>query len=384
MTFPFARSPHLVALIAEVERLATRLANAEVTGRSGLRDAQVLAAARAGLALDGAHTAAMLDPQEARTRAESLRAGRSGPGSGPGSTPADDRGHADADAEVYGSRRTRATWLDTLRVVDDPEEDLVAALELLGVLAADDSDDLAHTVLTDASTVLPELHRRLTRGLVAQARAGATRQVEQAVHDGATGRIVFRTTPAADVPRELSLLGAWLASTGTREHGLVVSGVLQLELLRLHPFDAANGRLARAASRLVLRARDLDPDHLAAPEVALAQDLLGYHEEVARTLRRRDVTVWLERWAEAVAEGLRGAARAAGVLHARPDPAAARFAARTPAFTITELRAELGVGPEGARAHLEALLDAGVVRRVPASRGLRLRAAQLPTGSLED
>jgi fido (protein-threonine AMPylation protein) len=361
VTFPFARSPHLVALIAEVERLATRLAGADPAVRAQHRHAQVLAAAHASLALDGARAAAGLDPAEAAARVARSDA------------------DPDAGAEVASSRRTRATWLDTLQVLDDPEEDLVAALELLGVLAADDSDDLTGTVLTDATSTLGELHRRLTRGLVAADRAGATRQLEQAVHDGATGRIVFRTTPPQEVPRELSLLGAWLASTGTREHGVVASGVLHLELLRLHPFDAANGRLARAAARLVLRARGLDPDHLAVPEVALAGDLLGYHEEVARTLRRRDLTVWLERWAEAVAEGLRSSARAAGVLDARPDPDAVRFVAEEPAFTIAELRAGLGAGPEEARAQVEALLDAGLLRRVPASRGLRFLAVADPS-----
>jgi fido (protein-threonine AMPylation protein) len=362
VTFPFGRSPHLVTLIAEVERLATRLATADPQVRHDLRAVQALDGARASLTLDGARAAAALDPAVATARVQ--QAGTVG-----------DAG-ASAGIEVAASRRARATWLDTLGVLDDPEEDLVAALELLGVLAADDSDDLATRILTDAATVLPELHRRLTRGLVTAERAGALRQVEQAVHDGATGRIVFRTTPPTELPRAVSLLDAWLASTGTREHGLIVSGILQLELLRLHPFDAANGRLARAAARLVLRTRELDPDHLAVPEVALAGDLLGYHEEVARTLRRRDATIWLERWGEAVSAGLRRSARAAGLPVTQPDTAAVRFAATTPAFTITELRAELGVGPEGARAHIDALLDSGAIVRVPASRGLRFETAR--------
>jgi fido (protein-threonine AMPylation protein) len=377
VTQPFARSPHLVTLIAEVERLATRLTAADPEVRQPLREEQVLAAARASLALDGAQVAATLDPSVATARVEQA-------GAASGSDAAADTGAAsDAGSgrgtspgtEVAQSRRTRATWLDTFGVLDDPEEDLVAALELLGVLAADDSDDLTDAVLPEAATVLPELHRRLTRGLVAPERAGAMRQLEQAVHDGATGRIVFRTAPPVELPRELSLLGAWLASTGTREHGLIASGILHLELLRLHPFDAANGRLARAAARLVLRTRELDPDHLAVPEVALGRDLLGYHEEVARTLRRRDATIWLERWAEAVASGLRRSARVAGLLATDAAPAATRFVAATSTFTITELRAALEVGPEAARAHVDALLDAGLIDRVPASRGLRFETS---------
>lgn len=347
----FQRSPHLVALIAEVEQLAARVATAPRERRAALTPERQLAAARATLELDGARMETITD-RDAATATVLAHA-------------------VDIDAgDVVTSAASRATWLDTLRVLHDPEDEVVGALELLGVLAADDSEVAEH-LLTDADRALTTLHRLLTRGLVTPERAGALRELEQAVHDGATGRILYRTAAPATLPREYGLLTVWLTSTGAREHGLIASGVLHLELLRLHPFDAANGRLARAASRAVLRARGLDPDHLAVPEVAMAADPLGYHEEVARTLRRRDLTVWLERWAEAVAEGLRSAARTLKVL---PDAAPARaraFAARHTAFTIADYRAEVAAAPEEARAELAALLDAGLVRRTPASRGLR-------------
>ena len=131
--------------------------------------------------------------------------------------------------------------------------------------------------------------------------------------------------------------------------------------------------LARAAARLVLRARGLDPFGLAAPEPALATDRLGYHEEVASTLRRRDLSIWLERWGEAVTAGLRRAARAFGMLVDEvPDRAAAFVAGHPdPTFTVADYRAVGEVGPAGARADLQALLDAGRTERVPGARGLR-------------
>ncbi|MEX2548630.1 MAG: Fic family protein [Nitriliruptoraceae bacterium] len=348
----FGRSPLLVDLIAEVERLSTRVAAAPLEARTALARTATPAAATASLVLDGARREAIPD----RAAAERSVASRLPP--------------ADDQREVA---RASGSWLDTLRVLDDGDDAELRALEVLGVLAADDADDLTDQVLRDPGTVLVELHRRLTRGLVADERVGQPRTTDQAVHDGSTGRIVFLTPEPAQIPRELSLLELWLATTGAREHGLIASGVLHFELLRLHPFDAANGRLARAAARLVLRARGLDPDHLAAPEIPLAADPLGYHEEVASTLRRRDLTVWLERWGEAVADGLRDAARELGVLEAAPGEAARRFAAATPAFTIAEYRGALGSGPQGSRAELAALLDAGLISRVPGSRGLRFR-----------
>ncbi len=347
----FQRSPHLVALIAEVERLATRVAAAPPAARTALRAERQLEAARATLRLDGARMETITDRAVAAATVLEHAVDVDGGG-------------------IVTSAASRATWLDTLRVLDDPEDAVVGALELLGVLAADESDAGDH-LLTDAAPALAMLHRLLTRGLVAPERAGALRELEQAVHDGATGRILYRTAPPSTLAREFGLLTVWLTSTGAREHGLIASGVLQLELLRLHPFDAANGRLARAASRAVLRARGLDPDHLAVPETVLATDPLSYHEEVARTLRRRDLTVWLERWAEAVAEGLRTSARALQVLPAAAPARARDFVTRHEAFTIADYRAEVAAGPEETRAELAALLDAGLVRRVPASRGLR-------------
>jgi len=352
----FQRSPHLVALIAEVEQLVARVSAAPAGRRAALRGDRQLEAARATLRLDGARMDTITD----RAAAEA--------------TVLEHAVDLDAGA-VATSAASRATWLDTLRVLDEPEDELIGALELLGVLAADDSDASDH-LLTDPARALAELHRLLTRGLVSPERAGAVRELEQAVHDGATGRILYRTASPATLPRELGLLTVWVTSAGAREHGLIASGVLHLELLRLHPFDAANGRLARAAARAVLRARGLDPDRLAVPEVAQAADPLGYHGEVARTLLRRDLTVWLERWAEAVAEGLRSSARTLGALPSAAPARARDFVSRHAAFTIADYRAEVAAAPEEARAELAQLLDAGLVRRTPASRGLRFESTQ--------
>lgn len=347
----FSRSPHLVGLVADVERLASLVAGAPAAERRALRPRVADRAVVATLALDGARGEELPD---AAAAARALAAA--------------------APVEADPADR-RGTWLDTLTVFDDPTDQQIRALEVLGARAAEAADDLAPALAGEPLATLAELHRRLTRGLVSAQRAGQPRRSEQAVHDGSTGRILFFTADPSAVAREVGLLGAWLGSTGAREHGLIVSGVLHHELLRIHPFDAANGRLARAAARLVLRERGLDPDHLAAPEPSLARDPLGYYEEVASSLRRRDLTIWLERWAEAVADGLRGAARTLGVLEARAAAPARAFAEAEPDFTIADFRAGIGAEPEEARAQLRALLDLGAIRHVPGARGLRFTSA---------
>jgi hypothetical protein len=349
----FTRTPHLVDLVAETERLATLVADAPDAARDALAVRTADDAVLATLQLDGSPLTQLPDP--------SLAA--------PETTGAPESAADQVGAAAPPGRP--GTWLDAMGALRGDLDDRVAALEAAGARAALDSRDLDGPLLADPVPTLAELHRRLTRGLLDE--PGVPRRSDQAVHDASVGRVLYFPLEPAGIPAALADLGAWVASHGSREHGLVVSGVVHLELLRLHPYEAANGRLARAAARSVLRARGLDPDGLAAPEVVLADDPLGYHEEVARTLRRRDATIWLERWAETVADGLRMAARRLDrLVPALPDRAVRFVAGRAdPAFTLTDYRAEAEVGAEQARTDLRALQDAGQVRRVPGTRGLR-------------
>lgn len=344
---PFTRTPHLVGLVAEAEQLAAML---EATDPGAARAALWSAATLATLRLDGSTI------PDAPTH-EQVRAALAAPAA------------TTSGADPGGWHRTMRSALD----LEDAADEVLWAREFQGVVDALSADDLADRLLRSPVDALADLHRRLTHGLVGPEHAGRPRTTEQAVHDASVGRILYFATDPADVPGELHRLGGWLGSAAAREHAIVVSGIVHLELLRIHPFEAANGRLARAAARLVLRARGLDPHGLAVAEIPLAADAMGTYEEVARTVRRKDLTIWLERWGEAVTAGLRHAAHALGVVTVDvPDRAAAFVDARAGApFTIMDYRGDVGVGPEEARADLAELLDAGLVTRVLGSRGLR-------------
>ncbi len=346
----FGRTPHLVELVAEAERLVGTLRASDPADRRRLARQREDEAVLASLQLDGSPLLQLPDPEA-----------------------------ASALVAAPEQEQRRGTWIDTMRSIEDAPDEQVQAQECLGVRAGLGSNDLAERLLVDTVDALGELHRRLTLGLVAEGRGGLPREVDQAVHDASVGRILFFASDPAHVPAELALLGTWLASTGSREHAVVASGILHLELLRIHPYDAANGRLARTAARLVLRARGLDPDGLACPEPTLASDALGYHEEVASTRRRQDASIWLERWAEAVTAGLRDSARRLGVLDTPVPGRASTYldGLDGPAFTVADYRAQAVAEPQEARSDLQALLDTGRIRRVPGSRGLRFERLPL-------
>lgn len=372
MAQTYRGSTHLERLLRESDRLACLVAAAPRAARAGLREGLLAEAAVASLQLDGSPLTSPPDPPDgggppgpAVPTGPTERGGPFGP-AGPPPRPAPGSG--------TGGEAGGGTWLDALCVGEGPDERILA-LEYRGARAALESDDLAPRLLAEPGPALAELHRRLTAGLLSPDRAGVPRRTRQAVHDGSEGRILYFAADPADVPGRLEQLSRWLSSTAPREHGLVASGVAHRELLDLHPFEAASGRLARAAARLLLRTRGLDPDGLVAVEVELARDPLGYYREVAATTRRDDLTVWLERWGEAVAGALRRVARRLDLLDEEVPGRARRFLTDRgdPAFTLADYREQTGLGAPAAREDLTLLLDAGLVERTPGARGLRFR-----------
>ena len=105
---------------------------------------------------------------------------------------------------------------------------------------------------------------------------------------------------------------ARVLTAGTSAPAVVVAAVVHGELMALRAFGTADGLVARAAARLVLVDRGLDPKAVSAPEVGHLE--LGAdhgHDEYAGALRAyvsgtsAGVATWLVHCARAVALGAR-------------------------------------------------------------------------------
>jgi Fic family protein len=272
-------------------------------------------------------------------------------------------------------------WATALKL-DGMATQQVAAVEYANLLACYDAEaELADQLFEAPLTVLTTLHGLICRGLVAPQVVGRPRRTIQAVHDGAQGRVLYNTPDPRVVPRLVDGLVEWLGATGSAGSAglptLVVAGVVHERLLEWQPFEAGNGRVARAAARLVLRARGLDPAAVAVPERTLAADPSGYHNEVAATIHRRgDLGPWLEWHTEAVVAGLAAVARRL-VGHSPAPPARAVQIAGRMAFgatiTLGQYAAATGLSRDTAAADLRALVSAGTLRRDPHTRGLTFR-----------
>jgi hypothetical protein len=124
----------------------------------------------------------------------------------------------------------------------------------------------------------------------------------------ATDRLDLGPAPsAAEVAARLEALAQVLVRQTTAP-ALVTAAVAHGELLTLRPFALANGLVARAAERLVLIGRGLDPRSFSAPEVGHAE--LGV-EVYTASLRGYasgtpgGVAAWIVHCAEAVVLGAR-------------------------------------------------------------------------------
>ena len=105
---------------------------------------------------------------------------------------------------------------------------------------------------------------------------------------------------------------ARVLTAGTSAPAVVVSAVVHGELMALRSFGTADGLVARAAARLVLVDRGLDPKAVSAPEVGHLELGDGHgHAEYADALRAyvsgrpEGVATWLVHCARAVALGAR-------------------------------------------------------------------------------
>lgn len=112
--------------------------------------------------------------------------------------------------------------------------------------------------------VLARLHTLAASGFTSPdglGRPRSTDEVVDALHIGST-------PPWPDVAPRLDALAGVLV-TSTTAPAVLVAGIAHAEILALRPFTWGSGLVARAATRLTLAARGVDPDLLSCPEAGM-------------------------------------------------------------------------------------------------------------------
>lgn len=219
---------------------------------------------------------------------------------------------AQASAAVDGARLP----VDTVRAMavgaaTEPSEgraDAVGAVVLGALRAGSAVEHLMpalggrdRTTTPPLAQVLTRLHTAAAAGRVDPALVGRVRP------DGVEPtdlRGLGAAPDGADVAARLDLLARTVTSTAAP--ALVVASVVHGELLALRPFAAGNGVVARAAARLLVTTRGLDPTGSVVAEAAWAQQPQPYLATAARfaTGTADGVAAWLVACAQGVVQGV--------------------------------------------------------------------------------
>lgn len=355
MQLQLSYTDHLVSLVDQTATLAGRLVDLAPEERAPLQQAARQDTARLSARLDGS-------PLDTQT------------------LDAVDSGRWQRPASQVGPERAGG-WASALRLdVLDTQD--VAAIEYDNLRTAYDAEpELAEELFDAPLDTLARLHGLICEGLVEPDVIGRPRRTEQAVHDGAQGMVIFNAPDHESLPGLLAGLQRWLRGEGGEGSaaypGPVVAAIVHERVLQWQPFEAANGRLARAASRLVLRARGADPHGLVVPERVWASDPGGYYGEVAATMRRRDdLGPWVERQLEMLLTALTEAVSEVRRPVRPPAPHALRMVEQMSpgeAITVADYADRHGLSRETAWRDLRDLMIAGRVIREPRTLGRRFR-----------
>ena len=362
-------SNHFVSLVERAGCAAGRVASLSQETLQSEREESVRAQARLSALLDGSplEPGTVTDVDEHGL--EHVVAGGSQPG---------DRVKDVGEPGPSPITAGRDGWSGALRIEGLPTQS-VAAREYANLLAcADLESQVVDTFFDQPLDALTRLHEAICVGLVKPEVHGRLRQTERAIHDGAQGQMLWAAPTPERLPELMDSLLGWLGDASAARPTLFVAAVVHERILEWQPFEAANGRLARSAARIVRRARGLDPVGLAVPERDWWQCTLAYHREVAATMRRRgDLSTWTERivHAEVVAlEQLADRLTAQGPSEV-PAQVTAFLEPLPPgsAVAIPEFATRTGVSRERARAELMAARRAGLLVDDAAVAGLRFR-----------
>lgn len=159
--------------------------------------------------------------------------------------------------EVRAAARLRSAWASAQLAGSD-----VAWEDFAAPFGEDERGRLANAALQVSGEVggLAETWKRAPLQVLARLHTVA---MSGRAADDDLGR------PRADVGVSERLTTLADVVTATNAPGVLVSGVVHAELMTLQPFGSADDLVSRAASRVVLVSRGVDPDALTVPEMGL-------------------------------------------------------------------------------------------------------------------
>jgi len=143
--------------------------------------------------------------------------------------------------------------------------------------------------------MIREIHRKLVEGVRGgKAAPGEYRRIQNYVVNSVTGEVIYTPPSAVEVLVMMSEMVKWLNSE-LNIHPVLVSGIVQFQLVHIHPFLDGNGRASRLLSTLCLYKAGYDFKRLFTISEYYDRDRPAFYKSI-RSVRDNgmDLTVWLD------------------------------------------------------------------------------------------
>lgn len=143
--------------------------------------------------------------------------------------------------------------------------------------------------------MIREIHRKLVEGVRGgKAAPGEYRRIQNYVTNFVTGEVIYTPPSAIEVPIMMSEMVNWLNSE-LNIHPVLVSGIVQFQLVHIHPFLDGNGRASRLLSTLCLYKAGYDFKRLFTISEYYDRDRPAFYKSI-QSVRDNgmDLTVWLD------------------------------------------------------------------------------------------
>ncbi len=151
-----------------------------------------------------------------------------------------------------------------------------------------------------------EIHKTITRGLVADFHAGKLRQGAVVVNDPVARRIVYLPPDHRDAPGLVDGLLSFVRDNEGKIDPLILAGIFHKQFVLVHPFIDGNGRTARLATKVLLANLGLDTFNLFSFENYYNGNVTKYFRFVGERGNYYDIenTVDFTPWLEYFTDGI--------------------------------------------------------------------------------
>lgn len=148
--------------------------------------------------------------------------------------------------------------------------------------------------------IIKEIHKELVKDVRGNnADPGHYRTIQNYIVNVKTEEVVYEPPGPEDVSRLMSEFVAWINSDEQEIHPVLKSGIIQFQLVHIHPFIDGNGRTSRLLCALYLYRSDYDFKKLFSISEYYDKNRMDFYNAIQSVRENEmDMTTWLEYFVE--------------------------------------------------------------------------------------